>query len=126
MWNSKDGIHYTKSRVVVACMHFADVVVLVGEWWERINGKLEWWRESMNLHGFYLSRCKTKFMECKFSVLTLGWSCKWRIGDYTIPQVAQFRYSGSILQSNMEEWFKCNLWSKCVAQSSKENFIAQL
>jgi hypothetical protein len=50
------------------CMLFADDVVLVDDSRAGINRKLELWRHMLESKGFRLSRTKTKYMRCDFSV----------------------------------------------------------
>jgi hypothetical protein len=42
------------------CMLFADDVVLVGDSWTWVNGKLELWKQTLESKGFRLSRTKTE------------------------------------------------------------------
>ncbi|GJM88521.1 hypothetical protein PR202_ga04593 [Eleusine coracana subsp. coracana] len=50
------------------CMLFADDVVLVDESRDGVNRKLELWRHTLECKGFRLSRAKTEYMMCEFSV----------------------------------------------------------
>ena len=50
------------------CMLFADDVVLVDESGEMVNRKLELWRRTLESKGSRLSRTKTEYMMCDFSV----------------------------------------------------------
>jgi hypothetical protein len=50
------------------CMLFADDMVLVDDSRAGINRKLELWRHMLESKGFRLSRTKTKYMRCDFSV----------------------------------------------------------
>ena len=47
---------------------FADDVVLVDKSRARVNRKLELWRRTLESKGFRLSRTKTEYMMCDFSV----------------------------------------------------------
>jgi hypothetical protein len=49
-------------------MLFADDVVLVDDSRAGVNRKLELWRHMLELKGFRLSRTKTEYMMCDFSV----------------------------------------------------------
>ena len=49
------------------CMLFADDKVLIDETQERVNAKLNLWREVLESKGLCLSRSKTEYMECKFN-----------------------------------------------------------
>jgi len=48
-------------------MLFADDIVLFDETRDRVNTKLELWRETLESRGFKLSRTKTEYIKCKFS-----------------------------------------------------------
>ena len=48
------------------CMLFADDIVLINETKERVNSKLELWRQTLKIWGFRLNRSKIEYMECKF------------------------------------------------------------
>jgi hypothetical protein len=87
---------------VPQCMLFADDIVLVGESREEINGKLELWRQTLEAHGFRLSRSKTEYMECRFSKKRANNSLRVKIGDHNIPQVTRFKYLGSVIQNDGE------------------------
>jgi hypothetical protein len=62
-------------------MLFADDVVLVDDSRTGVNRKLELWRQTLESKGFRLSRTKTEYMRCSFSM------------DI-------FRYLGSMLQKD--------------------------
>ncbi|KAM2354645.1 hypothetical protein ACFX1X_009354 [Malus domestica] len=44
-----------------------DDIVLIDETQERVNAKLNLWREVLEYKGLRLSRSKTEYMKCKFS-----------------------------------------------------------
>ena len=48
-------------------MLFTDDVVLIDETRGRVNDKLEIWRQTLESKGFWLSRTKMEYLECKFS-----------------------------------------------------------
>jgi hypothetical protein len=50
-------------------MLFADDVVLVDDSRAGVNRKLELWRHTLKSKGFRLSRTKTGYMRCDFSVI---------------------------------------------------------
>jgi hypothetical protein len=52
------------------CMLLADDVVLVDESKTGVDQKLELWRRTLEAKGFRLSRSKTEYMKCDFSVTT--------------------------------------------------------
>jgi len=49
------------------CILFVDDIVLVDESREGVNTKLEYWRDTLQVEGFRLSRSKTKYLHCRFS-----------------------------------------------------------
>ncbi|KAM1790899.1 hypothetical protein ACFX12_034922 [Malus domestica] len=79
-----------------------DDIVLIDETQERVNAKLNLWREVLKSKGLRLSRSKTEYMECKFSANGGQNELGVRIGDQEIPKSDCFRYLGSILQKNGE------------------------
>ena len=50
------------------CMLLADDVVLIDETREGVNTKIERWRDTLEVKGFKLSRSKTQYLHCHFSV----------------------------------------------------------
>ena len=48
-------------------MLFTDDVVLMNEFLQDVNDKLEVWRQTLESKGFQLSRSKTEYFKCKFS-----------------------------------------------------------
>ncbi|XP_055803631.1 uncharacterized protein LOC129872738 [Solanum dulcamara] len=50
------------------CMLFADDIVLTDETRNGVNDRLEVWRQKLESKGFRLSRTKTEYFECRFSV----------------------------------------------------------
>jgi len=84
------------------CMLFADDVVLLGESREELNGRLETWRQALVAYGFRLSRSKMEYMECSFNKRRSGSTLEVKVGDHIIPQVARFKYLGSIVQNDGE------------------------
>ena len=46
---------------------FADDIVLIDEFREGVNMKLERWRNTLKAKGFRLSRSKTEYLHCEFS-----------------------------------------------------------
>jgi hypothetical protein len=55
---------------IPCCMFFADDVIFVDESRMGVDQKLELWRRTLKAKGFRLSRSKTKYMKCDFSVTT--------------------------------------------------------
>jgi len=85
------------------CMLFVDDVVSLGESREEVNGRLETWRQALELYGFRLSRCKTEYMECNFSGKRSRSTLEVKVGDHIISQVTRFKYLGSLVQNDGEE-----------------------
>jgi len=50
-------------------MLFADDIDLIDETRDGLNYKLEKWRQTSESMGFRLSRSKTEYLKCEFSVL---------------------------------------------------------
>ena len=53
---------------VPRCILFADDIALIDETVRGVNAKLEILREALESKGFKVSKKKTKYMKCKFSV----------------------------------------------------------
>ena len=49
-------------------MLLADNIVLTDETKKGVNIKLEQWRDTLDAKGFKLSRSKTEYLHCRFSV----------------------------------------------------------
>ncbi|KAG2549580.1 hypothetical protein PVAP13_9KG244826 [Panicum virgatum] len=81
------------------CMLFADDVVLVDESRAGVNRKLELWRCTLESKGFRLSRTKTEYMMCDFSV-TMHEGGDVSLEGQVVPQKDTFRYLGSMLQKD--------------------------
>ena len=56
----------------------------------------------MEVHGFRISRIKTKYMECKFSNRRTNSNLEVKVGDDTISQVTIFKYLELIIQNDGE------------------------
>ena len=63
-----DGLKWSIPGEVSWCLLFADDVVLIDEMRKGVNDKLKVWRQTLESKGFRLSRSKTEYLECKFSV----------------------------------------------------------
>jgi hypothetical protein len=81
---------------ILWCMLFADDVVLVDESRERVNRKLELWRQTLESKGFRISRTKTEYMRCDFGT-TISEDGDVSLGGQVVPKDT-FRYLGSMLQ----------------------------
>jgi len=83
-------------------MLLADDVVLIDETREGVNTKIERWRDTLEVKGFKLSRSKTQYLHCHFSVGEGGVKNEIAIGGAVIPRVERFKYLRSIIQGNWE------------------------
>ena len=81
-------------------MLFADDIVLIDETRTKVNDRLEAWRHGLESKGFKLSRTKTEYLECKFSVERDETDCDVRLGTQPIPTRESFKYLGSIIQNS--------------------------
>jgi len=68
------------------CMLFADDTVLINETREVANNKLERWRAILKAKGFRLSKLKTKYLHCRFSVGEGGVANEVSMEDAIIPK----------------------------------------
>jgi len=82
-------------------MLFADDIVLIDETRDGVNTKLERWRDTLEAKGFRLSRSKTDYLHCKFSV-SEGVANGVTMEGVGTPRVERFRYLGSIIHENGE------------------------
>ena len=87
--------------VVPWSMLFVDNIVLVDETARGVNAKSKILREAQESKGFKLSRNKTEYMECKFSVSS-SHSEQVNIQNQEIPKSEKFRYLRSIFGKNCE------------------------
>ena len=71
-------------------MLFADDIVLMGESREDLNKKLELWREALEVYGLRISRSKTEYMECKFSLRRENPNIEVKIGENILRKVNKF------------------------------------
>lgn len=49
-------------------MLFANDVVLVDETSDKFNAKSEWWKQTLESRGFWLSQSKMEYMDCHFKL----------------------------------------------------------
>ena len=82
-------------------MLFADDVVLVDESREGVNRKLELWRHTLESKGFRLSRTKTEYMRCDFSV-TGHEEGDVSLDGQVVAKKDTFPYLGSMLQKDSD------------------------
>ncbi|KAG5582110.1 hypothetical protein H5410_052737 [Solanum commersonii] len=75
---------------------FADDIVLIDEMRDRVNARLEVWRQALESKGFRLSRTKTEYLRCKFSDVVEEADTK----EVVIPKRESFKYLGSVIQGS--------------------------
>jgi hypothetical protein len=78
------------------CMLFADDVVLVVEARAGVNGKFELWKDALESKGFRISRTKTEYMMCDFS-MTRHEGGVVSLDEQAVAKKEIFRYLGSML-----------------------------
>ncbi|XP_060206140.1 uncharacterized protein LOC132633629 [Lycium barbarum] len=66
-------------------MLFADDIVLIDETRSGVNSKLEDWRRTLESKGFKLSRTKTEYLECRFSVVPQEADVEVKLGTQKVP-----------------------------------------
>jgi hypothetical protein len=81
------------------CMLFADDVVLVDETMAGVNGKFELWKDALESKGFRISRTKTEYMMCNFS-MTGHEDGVVSLDGQAVAKKETFRYLGLMLQKN--------------------------
>ena len=82
------------------CMLFADDIVLIDETRDKVNDRLEAWRHTLECKGFKLSRTKTEYLECNFSIARDKEDIDVRLAMQPIPKRESFKYLGSTIQSS--------------------------
>ncbi|KAL3368566.1 hypothetical protein AABB24_009429, partial [Solanum stoloniferum] len=82
------------------CMLFADDIVLIDETRDRVNARLEVWRQTLESKGFRLSRTKTEYLGCKFSDALDEADGDVRLATQIIPKKESFKYLGSVIQES--------------------------
>jgi hypothetical protein len=80
-------------------MLFTDDVILVDESRMGVDQKLELWRRTLEPKCFSLSRSKTEYMKCDFSVTTQE-EGDVRLDGHVVPKKDIFHYLGSMLQKD--------------------------
>jgi uncharacterized protein YdeI (BOF family) len=81
------------------CMLFADDVVLVDETRVGVNGNLGLWKDALESKGFRISRTKTEYMMCDFS-MTVHDDGVVSLDGQVVAKKRTFRYLGSMLQKD--------------------------
>ncbi|XP_070028586.1 uncharacterized protein [Nicotiana sylvestris] len=79
-------------------MLFADDIVLIDETRGAANERLEVWRQALESKGFKLSRTKTEYLECKFSIEPTVVRVDMRLDSQVIPKRGSFKYLESVIQ----------------------------
>ena len=83
-------------------MLFVDDIVLIDSTRERVNAKLETWRQALEIKGFRISKNKTKYIECHFSNNKIKDMTNVKICEHIVKISKSFKYLGFILQENGE------------------------
>ncbi|KAG5610770.1 hypothetical protein H5410_022051 [Solanum commersonii] len=81
-------------------MLFADDIVLIDETRDRVNARLEVWRQALESKGFRLSRTKTEYLRCKFSDVVEEADVEVKLATQIIPKRESFKYLGSVIQES--------------------------
>ncbi|KAG5600776.1 hypothetical protein H5410_032146 [Solanum commersonii] len=82
------------------CMLFTDDIVLIDETRNRVNARLEVWRQTLESKGFRLSGTKTEYLGCKFSDALDETDVEVRLATQIIPKKESFKYFGSVIQKS--------------------------
>ena len=83
------------------CMLLADDIVIIDEARDGVNGKLEWWRHTLESRGFQVNRSKTKYLHYCFNGREDARG-EVKIDWMMIPKVEKFKYLGSIIQQKWD------------------------
>ncbi|XP_070010636.1 uncharacterized protein [Nicotiana sylvestris] len=84
-------------------MLFAEDIVLIDKTRGSVNERLEVWRHDLESKGFKLSRTKTEYLECKFSIELTEAGVDVRLDSEVIPKRCSFKYLGSVIQGIKED-----------------------
>ncbi|WMV36283.1 hypothetical protein MTR67_029668 [Solanum verrucosum] len=95
-----DELTRSIQETVPWCMLFADDIVLIDETRDRVNARLEVWRQTLESKGFRLSRTKTEYLGCKFSDGLDETDVEVRLAAQVIPKKESFRYLGAVIQGS--------------------------
>ncbi|XP_070025857.1 uncharacterized protein [Nicotiana sylvestris] len=79
-----------------------EAILLIDEMRGGINERLEVWRQDLESKGFRLSRTKTEYLECKFSVAQMEAGVDVRLNSQVIPKRSSFKYLESVIQGIRE------------------------
>ncbi|XP_070003426.1 uncharacterized protein [Nicotiana sylvestris] len=83
-------------------MVFADDIVLIDESRAGVNKRLKVWRQILESKDFKLSRTKTEYLECKFSIEPGKVGVDVRLESQVIPSRGSFKYLGSVIHGVWE------------------------
>ncbi|XP_070023281.1 uncharacterized protein [Nicotiana sylvestris] len=97
-----DALTHHIQEDVPWCMLFADDIVPIDESRTGVNERLEVWRQTLESKGFKLSRTKTEYLECKFSVEQREVGVDVRLESQVIPSRDNFKYLRSVIQGGGE------------------------
>ncbi|KAG5569861.1 hypothetical protein H5410_059627, partial [Solanum commersonii] len=81
-------------------MLFADDIVLIDETRDRVNARLEVWRQTLESKGFRLSRTKTEYLRCNFNDVVEEAEVGVRLVTQIIPKRESFKYLGSVIEGS--------------------------
>ncbi|KAG5631776.1 hypothetical protein H5410_003493 [Solanum commersonii] len=95
-----DELTWSIQEEVPWCMLFADDIVLIDETRDRVDVRLEVWRQALESKGFRLSRTKTEYLRCNFSDVVEEADVGVRLAAQIIPKRESFRYLGSVIQES--------------------------
>ncbi|XP_071713008.1 uncharacterized protein [Rutidosis leptorrhynchoides] len=84
------------------CLIFADDIVLVLEYKNELNSRLEQWREALEQNGLRISRQKTEYLRCDFIRTEDEQNVRESIsiGDQILHPQESFRYLCSVLHKS--------------------------
>ncbi|KAG5613703.1 hypothetical protein H5410_013527, partial [Solanum commersonii] len=96
----------TRQGYQIAKPHYEDLGesggdnVLIDQTRDRVNARLEVWRQALESKGFRLSKTKTEYLRCKFSDVLDEADVEVRLATQIIPKKESFKYLGSVIQEN--------------------------
>ncbi|KAG5576697.1 hypothetical protein H5410_056831 [Solanum commersonii] len=73
---------------------------MIDETRDRVNARLEVWRQTLESKGFKVSRTKTEYLGCKFSDALEEADVEMRLDTQIIPKKDSFKYLGSVIQGS--------------------------
>ncbi|MGK4277362.1 hypothetical protein, partial [Escherichia coli] len=70
-----------------------------------VNRKLEKWRNALESKGFRISRAKTEYMACNYSMDKSINEGRVTLENQELPQCSSFKYLGSVVhnEGNIED-----------------------